>query len=84
MRTKDAFDAKLQAVVPHEVTIDGNGELLFTSTESGNFFKLPAGLDKEQLKELLAKHETDNEGQVNLEAQEKLLDELLSDDEDEI
>jgi hypothetical protein len=84
MRTKDAFDPKLQKVVPFEVSIDNNGELLFQSTESDSFFKLPANIEKDQLNELLAKHQSDNEGQVNLEAQEKVLDDLLSDDEDEI
>lgn len=84
MRTKDAFDPKLQKVVPFEVSIDNNGELLFQSTESDSFFKLPANIEKDQLNELLAKHQSDNEGQVNLEAQEKVLDDLLSDDDDEI
>lgn len=84
MRTKDAFDPKLQKVVPFEVSIDNNGELLFQSTESDSFFKLPANIEKDQLNELLAKHQSDNEGQVSLEAQEKALDDLLSDDDDEI
>lgn len=83
MKTVDAFDAKLQAVVTHVVTVDGNGEFLFQSTESDAFFKLPATEDKEELMGLIERHEEANTGQISVEGQEKLLEELFGDVEDE-
>lgn len=74
------FDPVLQKDVPHTISLNpnGNGELIFTSTESGHFLKFPAGLSKEDVEKLIVKHKESNAGQVTMEkfkeAENKLVD----------
>lgn len=84
-RTVDAFCAELQKVVSHEVTIDANGEYVFTSP-SGRFFKVAADAD---VQEALRAHEESNKGQVTAAqiakenaAKLALLDSLVADARD--
>lgn len=70
MKTKKAFCAGHQEVTDHEVTIDANGEYLFTC-ECGRFFKIPADSDKAAITAFLSKHEKTNKGQLSVEEVEK-------------
>jgi len=58
------FDASLQKDCDHTIDIDGAGEIVLTSVESGHFVKFPAGTDAAQLAELIAAHKAANEGQI--------------------
>jgi hypothetical protein len=80
MKTKEAFNVRTQQMEMAVVTVDNNGEFVFTF-DDGSFFKLPATVEsKEEVDELLAKHEEQNTGQVTVEAQEKKLAEILGDE----
>lgn len=78
MNTVDIFDAKLQQIVPHKVSIDANGEWLFESP-SGRFLKLPASVDPIDFDKHFKVHEEVNTGQVNIEEQEAKLAAFLAD-----
>lgn len=65
-KTRAAFNATTQQVEDAVVTIDVNGEYLFTF-EDGSFFKLPGNLTAEEITEALAKEEASNIGQVKAE-----------------
>lgn len=67
MKTKLTFCANCQEKKDHVVTVDNNGEFLFTC-ECGRFFKLPGTLDKEGVKAALDLHEESNKGQLSQEA----------------
>jgi hypothetical protein len=77
MKTKLAFCAAEQTETEHEVTIDENGEFLFTC-ECGRFFKLSGDLDKDGIKEALVKHQEQNQGQLTVEAIEAANEEKLA------
>lgn len=81
-KTKLVFNTRTQQMEEAVVTIDGNGEFLFTF-EDGSFFKLPATVTAEEVTDLLQAHKEGNEGQISLEAQEKVLDEILGETEEE-
>ena len=84
MKIKDIFCTNCQTVTSHKAEIDQNGEFVFTclnligEVECGRFVKFPTYITKEQFNEGIAKIETDNAGQVSVEVQEAILDELLS------
>lgn len=83
MKTKEIFCANCQLVTVHNAEVDNNGEYVFTCTTEncGRFLKLPAEVaTKKEADELFAKHETENEGQMSVEAQEKKLGTILSDE----
>lgn len=65
-KTRAAFNATTQQVEDAVVTIDVNGEYLFTFAD-GSFFKLPGNLTAEEITEALAKEEVSNIGQVKAE-----------------
>lgn len=67
MKTKKVFNARTQQVEDAVVTIDNNGEYVFTFAD-GSFFKLPGHLDKEGVAEALKAHEEANKGQLSAEA----------------
>lgn len=76
MKTKDAFCANEQEITEHKVTVDVNGEFLFTC-DCGRFFKLPGDLDKKAIDEALILHEDHNKGQVSQEEINKINEEKL-------
>lgn len=76
MKTKLVFNAKTQVVEEAEVTIDQNGEYLFTFAD-GSFFKAPGTLSKAELADYLALHEEHNKGQITVEEQQKANEEKL-------
>lgn len=65
-KTREAFNATTQQLEDAIVTIDVNGEYLFTF-EDGSFFKLPGNLTAKEITEALAKEEASNIGQVKAE-----------------
>lgn len=69
-KTIAVFSAELQRETPHEIDIDGNGEIVLTCTETGRFLKFPKGTTADELKAKLAEHKAANEGQVSMEAVE--------------
>jgi len=71
MKTKLAFNAKTQTTEEAVVTIDVNGEYLFTFAD-GSFFKLPGDFKKADIDDFLAKHEEQNKGQVSAEEAQKI------------
>jgi hypothetical protein len=79
MATKDLFCAKDQLVTAHEGAVDSNGEFIFTCTtpECGRFVKFPADYDASKIEEGFTVHEEANTGQVSLEGQFKVLDEVM-------
>jgi hypothetical protein len=84
MRTKDIFCANCQAITAHSAAVDGNGEYVFTCTTEncGRFIKLPAEVaTKEEADKLFETHAEQNEGQITMEAQEKMLDGILGEQE---
>lgn len=64
MKKITAFNAVTQKDEEAIVTIDDNGEFVFTF-EDKSFFKLPGDLNKKQLFEALEKEKASNEGQVS-------------------
>lgn len=70
MKTKNIFCANEQEVTEHVVTIDNNGEFVFTC-DCGRFIKLPGDIKKDELKEALEAHKASNEGQLTVEEVEK-------------
>ena len=74
------FDASIQKICEHEVTVDGNGEYVITSIESGRFTKLPADTTAEELNTYLLEHNAGNIDQVSMEQIEtkaaEMVDEL--------
>ena len=74
------FDASIQKICEHEVTVDGNGEYVITSIESGRFTKLPADTTAEELNTNLQEHNAGNTDQVSMEQVEvkaaEIVDEL--------
>lgn len=82
-KTVTAFDAELQKDTPHTMDVDGNGEVVLTSTESGHFIKFPRGTSAEQIREYLAVHKGVNEGQVtekSIEEEKAKIIEALTDE----
>lgn len=71
------FDASLQRDVPHTIDIDGNGEIVITSVESGRFIKLPKETDAAGLRAYIETHKAANEGQVSQESLDAKKAELL-------
>lgn len=65
MKTRLAFNANTQQEELATVTIDTNGEYLFTF-EDGSFFKLPGDLDKEGIDTALEAHKISNEGKITV------------------
>lgn len=80
---KNAFCANEQAITPHEVSLEINGELLLTCG-CGRFIKFPVGLEASGIDEYLKKHEEHNTGQVSIEAQEKIIEDLIKAEETDI
>ncbi len=64
MKKVTAFNAATQKDEEAIVTIDNNGEFVFTF-EDKSFFKLPGDLTKKQLFEALENEKKANEGQVS-------------------
>lgn len=64
LKTKLVFCANEQKEIDHTVTIDGNGEWLFTCTVCGRALKFPASMSGEEVKAQLAQHVNSNTGQV--------------------
>ena len=71
MKTREAFNANTQQIEEATVTIDNNGDYLFTF-EDGSFFKLPGTFGKEEIDNALEAHQTDNEGKITLAQQEAI------------
>lgn len=65
MKKVTAFNAITQKDEEAIVTVDQNGEFVFTF-EDKSFFKLPGDLSKKQLFEALEKEKVSNEGQVSM------------------
>jgi hypothetical protein len=82
---KDIFCSKCQLVTPHQGVVDANGEFVFTCTNAvdgvacDRFVKFPADTTPESFAAYLIAHQAANEGQVSVEAQEKMLATLLGD-----
>lgn len=70
MKTRKAFCSNEQTQTDHVVSVDNNGEFVFTC-DCGRFFKLPADLDKNEINDALKAHEGANKGQISLEQLEK-------------
>jgi len=70
MKTKNIFCANEQEITSHKVTVDTNGELLFTC-ECGRFVKLPGDTQKAEITKALDRHEEANQGQVTQAAVEE-------------
>lgn len=66
MKKITAFNAITQKDEEAMVTIDSNGEFIFTF-DDGSFFKLPGDLNKKQLFEALEKEKKSNLGQISAE-----------------
>lgn len=64
MKTKLAFNARSQKEEEAVVTIDVNGEFVFTFADD-SFFKLPGHLTGQEINECLAAHKVANEGQIS-------------------
>ena len=62
------FDASLQKDCDHTIDIDGAGEIVLTSVESGRFIKLPKDTDAAGLTAYIAAHKAANMGQVSQES----------------
>lgn len=77
MKTKLTFCANCQDKTEHVVTVDVNGEFVF-SCPCGRFFKLPGDLDKKGVAEALQAHEDSNVGQISQEAIEVANEEKLN------
>lgn len=77
--TKDIFCAAEQTTTPHQGSVDGNGEFVFTClTEGcGRFVKFPADTTPEAFEALVATHEVTNSGQVDISKQQDKLKALL-------
>jgi thioredoxin reductase len=69
--TAKIFDAAVQKEVDYVLTLDPNGEVVATSSETGNTLKFPAGLSKAELDKLIAEHNEANEGQEVISAEEQ-------------
>lgn len=67
MKTRKVFCVNEQEITEHVVTVDANGEFVFTCP-CGRFFKLSGELDKESIVEALKAHQEVNKGQVSQEA----------------
>lgn len=65
MKKVIAFNAITQQDEEAIVTIDNNGEFVFTFADK-SFFKLPGDLTKKQIFEALEKEKLSNEGQVSM------------------
>lgn len=65
MKVITAFNAITQKDEEAVVTIDNNGEFVFTFADK-SFFKLPGDLSKKELMEALQKEKEMNEGQVSM------------------
>jgi hypothetical protein len=76
MKTRIAFNATTQTEEEAIVTIDANGEYVFTF-EDKSFFKLPGDLDKKGIADALATYKAHNEGQVTAAAIEEANQEKL-------
>jgi uncharacterized Zn finger protein len=50
-----------QTETEHTVETDSNGELVYTCLVCGSFFKLPAGLKEDQIKQQLEKYKEVND-----------------------
>lgn len=72
------FDASLQRECDHTIDIDGNGEIVLTSVESGSFVKLPADTDAAGLASFVAAYKSANEGQVSIASLEQKKAALLA------
>lgn len=78
--TVTGFCALEQTDTEHDLSLDGTGEIVLTCTSNigtndepvtcGRFIKLPAGTDIDGIQAYLAKHRTDNYGQISLDAAE--------------
>lgn len=71
------FDASLQKDCDHTIDIDGSGEIVLTSVESGRFVKLPADTDSASLAAFIESHKAANEGQLTVEALDAKKAELI-------
>jgi histidinol phosphatase-like enzyme len=83
-KTRLVFNPALQVETPHEISVDLNGEILFTDPENGHFVKIPTSMKtKTEVVEYLEKYKEANIGQVVVEDQQKLAttlsDELVDD-----
>lgn len=83
---KEIFCANCQEVTPHKGEVDQNGEYVFycqneiDEVPCGRFVKFPSDVTKDTFDTLITKHSEANVGQINIEAQEKKLEALLSDE----
>lgn len=81
MTTRQIFCANEQKITTHTLEVEPmNGEILATCP-CGRFLKFPSDVTKESFDELVAAHQASNEGQVSLEATEKLVATLGDDPE---
>lgn len=60
------FDASIQKVCEHTVEVDGNGEYVITSTETGRFTKLAADTNVDELNTYLHEHNSVNTDQLSV------------------
>lgn len=76
MKIREAFNAITQQIEEAQVTIDQNGEYVFTFADN-SFFKLPGDLDKKGVDKALEAHEAANKGQLSQSVIEKANEEKL-------
>jgi hypothetical protein len=77
MKTRQAFNANTQQLEDADVTIDQNGDYLFTFADF-SFLKFPGDFDKKGINDALDAHQAENEGKVTLAALEKINEEKLA------
>lgn len=73
---RSIFNADLQRKTDHELSVDGNGEILAVCTENGRTLKFPVGMTVEEIVKQMNDLEEINAGQVKLQPQLDILAEL--------
>lgn len=86
-KTIQVFCVEEQCETPHQLDIDGNGELVVTCTSNigtedapaicGRFLKFPKGITSEELKIQIQSHKESNQGQISVRQIEAQKEELL-------
>lgn len=66
MKKVIAFNAQTQKDEEAIVTVDQNGEFVFTFAD-GSFIKMPGDMTKKEIMDALKKEKESNEGQVSVE-----------------
>ena len=81
---KNAFCTKEQETTQHKVSLDTNGDFVFTcqTKDCERFFKLAGSTETKDIDGLLKKEEEANKGQISVEEQEKKLAQITGEAED--